>query len=151
LAALIPFTLAVAVCSVPWLMVHAPALGFALQRGFALVCHQRADRSFFFFGGSVAVCCRCLGIYLGAALGMLFRVPRQLALRLLLGAATINLADRLAELGGLHGNWMITRFALGLALGAAAALFVVANSEEVNLSNHALSNPVEEDGSIARA
>ena len=54
----------------PWLLAHSPVIGFALQRGFALVCHQQAERSFVLFGGSVAVCARCLGIYLGAAVGI---------------------------------------------------------------------------------
>jgi len=88
-------------------------------------------------GGSVAVCARCLGIYLGATLGMLVRVPRELALRLLLGAAAINVLDWSAELAGSHGNWMLARFALGLALGVTAAMLVTASSNVVSIPNRA--------------
>ena len=135
--ALGPAALASAAIATPWLVFHSPAIGLALQRGFALVCHQQAERSFFLFGGTVAVCARCLGIYLGAALGMLVRVRRELAWRLLLGAATINFIDWLVELAGLHGNWMLARFALGLTLGAAAAMLVAENMEHVKIPTQA--------------
>jgi uncharacterized membrane protein len=115
------------------LVVHSPILGLALQRGFALVCHQHPERSFVLFGGTVAVCARCLGIYLGAALGMLVRVPRDLAWRLLLGAATINLVDWIAEVSGVHANWMLARFALGAALAVAAAMLVRSSAEEFGI------------------
>jgi uncharacterized membrane protein len=128
--AIVPATLAATAVAVPWLVVHSPVLGLALQRGFALVCHQHPERSFVLFGGTVAVCARCLGIYLGAALGMLVRVPRDLAWRLLLGAATINLVDWIAEVSGVHGNWMLARFALGAALAVAAAMLVRSSAEE---------------------
>ncbi len=125
---LLPLALAASACAVPWLMSHLPALALALQRGFSLVCHQHADRSFAMFGGTVAICSRCLGIYLGASAGLLLRVPRQLAWRFLLTALAANLIDWTAELAGLHGNWMFTRFALGAALGLAGAM-LAANSQ----------------------
>ena len=128
-----PATFAAAAVVVPWLLVHSSACGLALQFGFSLACHQHAERSFAMFGGSVAVCARCLGIYLGAALGMLMRVRGELAWRLLLAVASINFLDWVAEVAGLHGNWMLTRFALGLTLGAAAAMLVVASVDEVKI------------------
>jgi len=123
----VPLALAGAAIAVPRLMSHSPALAIALQSAFSLVCHQHPDRSFFLFGGAVAVCARCLGIYLGATVGLLVRIPRQLAWHLLLAAIFISAIDWLTELAGLHGNWMLIRFGLGLALGAAAAT-LVANS-----------------------
>jgi uncharacterized membrane protein len=135
--AVVPATFAAAAVAVAWLLVHSPAFGLALQYGFSLVCHQRGERSFLMLGGSVAVCARCLGIYLGAALGTLLRVPRELAWRLLLGAATTNALDWSAELAGLHGNWMLARFALGLTLGAAAAMLVTASIDEVTIPTQA--------------
>jgi uncharacterized membrane protein len=126
--AIVPAALAVVAVAVPALMARAPEIALALQRGFSLVCHQHADRSFAIFGGTVAICSRCLGIYLGAAAGLLLRVPRQLAWRILLTAFAANLIDWTAELAGLHGNWMFTRFALGAALGLAAAM-LAANSQ----------------------
>ena len=111
----------------PWLFSHSPALGFALQRGFSLVCHQNPDRSFVVFGNTVAICARCLGIYIGATVGLLLRASRRIARSLLFAAAAVNLVDWLAELTGLHGNWMFARFALGLALGMTGAMLVAAN------------------------
>lgn len=125
--AIVPAMFAMVAVATPWLFSHSPALGFALQRGFSLVCHQQPERSFILFGGTVAVCARCLGIYFGAALGSLLRVSQHLAWRCLLATIALNLADWIAELTGLHGNWMFARFALGLALGMTGAMLVAAN------------------------
>ena len=125
--AIAPVTLTVVAVAVPLLMARVPVIGFALQRCFALVCHQRPERSFILSGGSVAVCARCLGIYLGAALGALLRVPRAIAWRVVVAAVAINGFDWCGELTSVHGNWMFARFALGTALGAAAAMMIGAN------------------------
>lgn len=127
---LVPLLLAGAALAVPYFLTHGfLTLGLALQRGFALVCHQRPERSFWLFGGSVAVCSRCLGIYLGAALGLLFRTSRTIALRLLIAAAALNLLDATSEWAGLHGNWLAVRFVLGLALGVTGAMLIAAAAQ----------------------
>ncbi len=133
LNSLVPIGLACAAIASPWLLMHSPVLGLALRRGFALVCHQRPDRSLVLLGGTVAVCARCLGIYLGVALGALVRVAHQFAMRLFLAVGVINLIDWLAELSGLHGNWMFARFAVGFALGAACRDAGVASIDEVKV------------------
>jgi uncharacterized membrane protein len=126
---LAPLALVCAAMAVPYLMTRGPtAIGLALNRGFALVCHQRPERSLWILGGSVAVCSRCLGIYVGAAIGLPLRMSRTIALRLLMSAAAINLLDVCSELAGLHGNWLAMRFALGLALGAGGALLIVSST-----------------------
>src|SRR6516225_10755675 len=124
-----PAALGLVAIATPFVLRSIPMLGVALQRGFALVCHQQPERSFFLFGGSVAVCARCLGIYLGAAVGLLVRVQRRLAMQLLIVAVSVNVLDRLAEFGGLHGNWMLMRLFLGIVLGTAAAMVFVASLE----------------------
>lgn len=134
LAALLSLGLACAACVVPWFFLHSPEVGFALQRGFALVCHQQPERSFFLFGGSVAVCARCLGIYLGAAMGCLIRVPRKIAMQFLIAVVSVNFVDGLAEFVGLHENWMLMRFMLGIVLGAAAAMIVIASLTRAQLA-----------------
>ena len=134
---LTPLALAWAAIATPWLLAHSPELGLALQRGFALVCHQQPERSFALFGVAVAVCARCLGIYLGAAAGSLLRIPRHVACRLLIAAVALNLVDWAAELSGLHGNWMGVRFALGLTLGATAAMLVIASIDAVKIPTQA--------------
>ena len=123
--ALVPLALVTAAVATPYLLTRAaPLLGLALERGFAIVCHQRPERSFSVFGGSVAVCSRCLGIYLGAAMGLLFRTSRAVAVRLLIMAITLNLLDAATELAGWHQNWLGVRFALGAMLGATGALLI---------------------------
>ena len=123
--ALLPLVLAGTAMAVPYLLTHGfLAIGLALERGFAIVCHQRPERSFWIFGGSVAVCSRCLGIYLGAAFGLLFRTTRTIAFRLVTVAAAVNLLDAAGEMAGLHGNWLAVRLALGFVLGATGALLI---------------------------
>jgi uncharacterized membrane protein len=120
-----PLALAIAAAGVPYFLTHGfLLLAFALHRGFALICHQRPERSFWVFGAPVAVCARCLGIYLGAAIGLLLRTSRRIAINILIAAAALNVLDVISEFAGLHGNWMAVRFALGLALGAAGGLLI---------------------------
>ena len=94
---------------------------------FSPVCHQDPVRSFWVFGGPVAVCARCLGIYLGAAVGAWIAAPRRVLLSGLALLAALNLADVLTEAAAWHGNWKLTRFLLGAFLGMAAGS-LVANS-----------------------
>jgi uncharacterized membrane protein len=122
---LVPLALTCAALAVPYLFTHgAPAVAMALQHGFALVCHQRPERSFWLFGTEVGVCARCLGIYLGAALGLMFSTSRLFALRWLATAVVINFLDFVSESAALHGNWLAVRFGLGLLLGGAAGLLL---------------------------
>ncbi len=121
----LPLAFVAAAIAAPYFLGHGLAtMGIALYRGFSLVCHQRPERSFYIFGTPVAVCARCLGIYLGAAIGLLGHTSRRIAIRVLIAAAAFNLLDAAAEFGGLHGNWCGLRFLLGLLLGTAAALSV---------------------------
>jgi uncharacterized membrane protein len=113
-----PLVLAFSALAVPYLWRQGSyAAALALQQGFALVCHQRPERSFWIFGYQVAVCARCLGIYLGAAIGLVLRTSRGVAVQMLVLAAALNLADVVTEVAGLHGNWMWLRFGLGFLLG----------------------------------
>jgi len=127
--AIAPAALGLVAIATPFFLHSTPLLGFVLQRGFALVCHQRPERSLFLLGGTVAVCARCLGIYLGGAVGLLLSVPRRVAMQLLMVTVMVNAIDWFAELAGLLGNWMLMRFALGLTLGTAAAMVVAASWE----------------------
>jgi uncharacterized membrane protein len=123
--AMVPLALAMTAFAVPYFLTHGfLPVAFPLHRGFALVCHQRPERSFWIFGAPVAVCARCLGIYLGAAIGLLLQTSRRLTLQLLTIAAALNLLDVATEFAGLHGNWLVVRFALGLALGSTIGLLI---------------------------
>jgi uncharacterized membrane protein len=129
----LPLALVCAAVVPSYLSEHNFALAFAIRKGFALVCHQRAERCFWVVGAPVAVCARCLGIYVGAVVGLLIRMPRRVSLRLFMGAATLNVLDVGTEFLGLHGNWMVVRFGLGVGVGAAAALLISSSMPEPRL------------------
>lgn len=122
---LLPAGLTLAALAAPLLGGH-PLGAWAIREFFSRVCHQEAARSFWLWGAPVAVCARCLGIYLGAAAGAWFGWQRRAAVRFLAVAAAVNGLDVVTEAAGLHGNWMDVRFIFGLALGAGMAAVVVA-------------------------
>ena len=94
---------------------------------FSPVCHQDPARSFWILGAPVAVCARCLGIYLGAAVGAWIPARRRALLLALAVAAAANLAEWVTEAAGLHGDWMSVRFVLGFLLGAASSGVIAEN------------------------
>lgn len=54
--AVIPLALALVAIATPYLLTHGfPFIALALQRAFAVVCHQRPERSLELFGGHAAV------------------------------------------------------------------------------------------------
>ena len=55
----------------PYALVQKSIVGPILYIFFHQVCHQLPDRSFFWFGHPLAVCHRCLGLYLGFWVGLL--------------------------------------------------------------------------------
>jgi uncharacterized membrane protein len=96
----------------------------------SVVCHQRDERSFHLHGQRLAVCGRCTGIYLAAALGSMAawfghaRVPARTR-RLLLLAAMPTAATLALEWPGIANPGNIVRAAAAVPLGAAAGwLFV---------------------------
>ena len=113
-------------CAALWAgtLFLAPAALFPVG---AAICHQRPERSFFIDGHQMAVCARCAGLYVGAALA----VP----LALIYGSAlTTRRARAIATVAGLPTllTWTLefahvadfsngVRFAAALPLGFAAA------------------------------
>ena len=134
--ALVPFALAAMAISAP-LLANAPWVSFGIREFFSIVCHQDPARSFWIAGAPVAVCVRCLGIYLGAAFGALISRPRGVALRATILMGALNVLDVAAEWLGLHGNLPGPRFVLGLLLGLAVGALVAASLREETLSRPA--------------
>ena len=123
-----PAILASAAVLAPYLSASGyTLLAVAIFWFFSPVCHQDPARSFWILGTPVAVCARCLGIYLGAAVGAWIPAPRRFLLSGLALFAAFNLADVLTEAAAWHGNWKLARFLLGAFLGMAAGS-LVANS-----------------------
>lgn len=124
--ALVPLALAGLALAAPLLAAEWPWAGFSIRQFFSVVCHQDPARSFWIAGAPVAVCVRCLGIYLGAAVGaaVVTRVSRRLLLRGLAVALALNVIDIAAEFAGLHGNLPALRFGSGMAAGVAVGALV---------------------------
>src|SRR5271156_6334489 len=108
--------LALAPLAAPLLAPTHPLTTLLIRSFFSRLCHQDPARSFVIGGSSVAVCVRCLGIYCGVALGMLLRLGKGWAIRLLTVAMLLNLLDVGSEVLHWHGNMPVTRFWLGLLL-----------------------------------
>ena len=103
----------------------------------SLVCHQLPERSFHWGAAQLAVCARCTGIYVGAALATIVAAavaPARLTqLRphvremLFVGAAP-TIVTVLAEWAGVWTPSHAVRLAAGLPLGASVLATVAAAS-----------------------
>jgi uncharacterized membrane protein len=113
----IPLALAVLAVAAPLCRAH-PLDAYLIRTFFASVCHQDPARSFWILGAPMAVCVRCLGIYLGAAVGAW--LPLRQSRGWVVAAVAANLLDVASEMAGVHGNLAGLRLALGMGLGAAA-------------------------------
>lgn len=99
---------------------------------FHLLCHQDPARSFTISGVQMAVCTRCLGIYVMFMMGSLM-IPVFAFLkpylnisekRWLIVAILLNLTDVLGNYFELWTNTLISRFLLGSFLGLMLALIL---------------------------
>jgi len=131
----IPFALALLSAGGVALAAAAPFLHSPLIHSlFQPLCRQQPGRSFWIAGAPMAVCARCLGVYIGAAVGLFVSAFRLSALasgtrpetwHLKLGTCLASLAllaaDVLSEWLGLRPAWAAGRMLTGLLAGAAAA------------------------------
>lgn len=113
-----------AIFAAPLLMRSSPAWGKLWYAAFAPVCHQDPARCFVLAGFPLAVCGRCLGIYLGflagaAAYPLLrgFSAAWTPRLRTLIGFSLPMAADALGNLLGLWRSPTALRFATGACWG----------------------------------
>jgi uncharacterized membrane protein len=113
--AILALALTLAPLAAPLLAASHPFAALLVRNFFSPLCHQDPSRSFVVGGSAVAVCVRCLGIYWGAAVGMVVRLRR--AHWLLTVAVVLNLVDVASEGMHWHGNLSLVRFLLGLMLG----------------------------------
>lgn len=116
-------------------LVHLPAMYAAA----GAVCHQLPERSFHLADAPLAVCARCLGLYIGGVAGLLAggrvgslslassQVTARAARAAVAVSALPTVATLLAEWFAAWPVGNATRFAAALPLGAAAA-FVIANA-----------------------
>jgi uncharacterized membrane protein len=108
-----------------------PAL--AIYKSFSNLCHQIPERAFHVAGHELAVCARCLGLYVGLAAGVLAfplivrsllstRTPARIWLFM---AALPTVIDFSLGFLGIWQNTHLSRFATGALLGAVAAFFIM--------------------------
>jgi uncharacterized membrane protein len=134
--------LAVAVTTA-WILclVAAPVLpGWAGALAYGVgsfICHQIPERSFHLAGFQLPVCARCLGIYVGAAVGAAFVLTRWRSgedpsgsssaarRRLAMVAAIPTLVTVVLEMAGLWSPSNLTRAVAGVPLGGIVAFVVV--------------------------
>ncbi|HEX6274123.1 MAG TPA: DUF2085 domain-containing protein [Polyangiaceae bacterium] len=98
--------------------------GRALDAWFSFQCHREAARSF----GASAVCTRCLGIYVGLALGALLVRPRlapKAHVLWMLAASVALVADVVSEALGIRASSAPLRFVTGFALAYPAGVSLV--------------------------
>lgn len=99
---------------------------------FSTTCHQEEARSFIITGNQVAVCSRCLVIYLSFTLGtIVYPFVRNLGktqmppLWILLSAAGIMFLDAVAGLIGFYENSFLTRSITGGLLGFVLPFYII--------------------------
>ena len=110
---LLAATVCLAVVGAP--LLREPVLYFL----FSFVCHQQPERSLWLAGAPMAVCARCAGIYFGALLGLLLRVPGRRVL--LLTALGLLALDGISEAAGIRPSWDAIRWSTGCFAGMAGA------------------------------
>ena len=99
---------------------------------FSQVCHQIPERSFHWAGSPMAVCHRCLGIYLGFWLGVLgWPSLGHLGRRLLERPRLLLVPAALLLLNTLMPNSPFDRVITGLLAGFPVALFVWIGFEQL--------------------
>lgn len=121
-----------------WRQAPSPRLqlaGSVMQLGTSVLCHQQADRSFIVAGLPLPVCARCLGLYVGGALGLAawaWRRPRagatlrwSLQCAMALTAAPTVLSVGVVWLGGPDTS-NDARLIMGVALGSATGVTLAA-------------------------
>ena len=126
----------------PWLAAKgASGPARVLYALFRPVCHQIADRCFMLDGHPLAVCGRCLGIYVGFAAGLVlfplvrgFRSP-SLPRPLTFFLAVLPLAvDGVAGVLGLWKSPIGVRFVTGLVWGTVLPFYFVTGLADLALS-----------------
>lgn len=112
----------------PWLATNGSFFAPWLRLVYKPGCHQIAERCLDLGFGPLAVCARCMGLYIGGCLGLLWTTlrnrssrPRPVWLVIIAAPSVLDFAAGLIGLPSL-ANW--PRFALAVPLGLLAGLYL---------------------------
>lgn len=117
----------------PGLFGQKSVTGFSWQHQvFAWLCHQDPIRSFSINNQTMAVCTRCLGIYISFAFVVLlmplisrfFYVINKKILKLILVIIVVNFLDVLLNALDIWTNTLLSRLLLGILFGGFLALLL---------------------------
>lgn len=109
----------------PWARAHESMISFLIYKFFSSICHQLPERSFYLWGFPLAVCARCLGIYLGFGLALIVFPLFPSGCRILLMKPRLILLFVIpmgADL--LWTNTLISRLVTGAIAAAPVSFFV---------------------------
>ena len=115
-----------------------PEIAKSIYGGFAVLCHQIPERSYFIAGHKFAVCSRCTGLYAGFTLTLLF-YPLIRSLRatdwpppvwLVLSAVPMAIDFGLTFLG-IWENTHTSRLLTGLLLGSVSVFYLMPGVAEL--------------------
>ena len=139
-----------AVWAAPLLKVRGSRGAAFLYAVFAPVCHQRPERSFFAAGFPLAVCGRCLGIYLGFLAGVLAYPRLRRRLRGGVPAASLLVAltlpigvDAAGNFLGLWATGNVVRLATGFVWGTILPFFFIPGVAEACLQRAARKHKID--------
>jgi len=116
------------VMAAPWLAAQGSLFAPWLRLVYKPGCHQISERCLDLGFGPLAVCARCMGLYVGGCLGLLWTTllnrssrPRPVWLAVVAAPTVLDFAAGLVGLPSLP-NW--PRFALAIPLGLLAGLYL---------------------------
>lgn len=120
------------ILAAPWLMAEQHLLASeVIYQSFSTVCHQAAERSFYFRGHPMGVCSRCASIYAGFIIGLAvypflrdLREDRFPPRWILIGAGAPMVIDFTAGILGLSANTFPSRAITGILFGSVAAFYI---------------------------
>jgi uncharacterized membrane protein len=102
---------------------------------FAAGCHQIPERCYSIGGHPAGLCVRCVWIYLGMALGhplfTIVRMKEGRALRMVILAALLIVADVALETAGVYNNWKVLRSLTGAFFGTTCSWFTLRGLSEL--------------------
>ncbi len=128
----------------PYLRSHSSPWQDFVYAVFSPLCHQIESRSFFLFGQPLAVCSRCLGIYIGCLAGIgLYPFLRGFG-RLELPRTDVFIClsfpiviDTVGNFAGLWDTPNLARLVTGLFWGAILPLYFITGIADLLLSRSA--------------